>query len=81
MNIYDLEQSIMKCWNITDDIDDVYKFIADDPFFEGIDAKHADKISNLLLGLHSLYELKFNAAWKDFEKVCSELHQLRNKQQ
>jgi hypothetical protein len=77
--ITDLEQSIMKCWSVVDDIDEVYKFIGDDEFFQGIDPKHADKIANLLLGLNSLYEVKFNSMWNDFEAVCREHHQ-RGKQ-
>ena len=57
---FDLEQEIMSCWNITTDLDVVYQ------------AEHLydnqDKMQNVLLGLMSLYELKFAKLWNTFEE-------------
>lgn len=62
---FDLEQHIMKCWNITDDIDVLLKAVCDD----GIDT---DKIANILLGMKQLYEFKFNALFDSFEDLVKE---------
>jgi len=53
-DIFDLEQSIMKCWNVVDDIDLVYKNVMDRqrPFTE-------DELANILLGMKQLYHLRF----------------------
>lgn len=76
--IFDLEQQIMNCWSVVDDIDMMYKHFGDDPRFAQIDAKHHDEIMNLVLGLKSLYQLKFDVMWGTFEQVCKEYHQYRN---
>jgi hypothetical protein len=76
--IFDLEQRIMKCWNVVDDLDDLYYYFGDDPFFKDMDAKHRDKICNLLLGMKEMYQIKFQKCIFDFEDVCKEYHS-RNK--
>jgi len=73
-NIFDLEQSIMRCWNIADDIDLLYRNIGDSSEFEDMDPKHKDKIMNILLGMNQLYEMKFNDCWQEFEAVAHEYH-------
>ena len=72
--IFDLEQRIMNCWNVVDDINDVYNYIGDNEFFTGMDAKHQDKILNLLLGMKEMYALKFENCFADFEVVTREYH-------
>ena len=56
---FDLEQEIMSCWNITTDLDVVYhaEHLYDDE----------NAMQNALLGLMSLYELKFAKLWDTFE--------------
>ena len=56
---FDLEQEIMSCWNITTDLDVVYhaEHLYDDE----------NAMQNALLGLMSLYELKFAKLWATFE--------------
>lgn len=73
--IFDLEQEILDCWRVVDDINDIYKFVGDDSFFEGMDPKHTDKIMNLMLGLTELYSVKFDRTFRTFETVCREYHQ------
>jgi hypothetical protein len=76
-NLFDLEQKIMQCWNVTDDIDMLYQYFGDDPFFKGMDPKHADEIMNCMLGLHHLYKVKFEQMWHTFEEVVGEYHTYR----
>lgn len=75
--IFDLEQQIMECWGVVDDLDLLYYHLGDDPKFAGLDAKAEDEMMNLLLGLKSIYQLKFDRMWKNFEEVCRIYHQNR----
>ena len=72
--IFDLEQQIMQCWNVVDDIKLVYHHFGDNPRFEGLDPKAEDELMNLLLGLESMYQLKFDTLFRTFEDVCREYH-------
>lgn len=76
--IFDLEQAIMNCWNMVDDTRMLNEYITDHEDFEGMDADHADKIGNLLLGTETMYQLKFQNTFELFEDVCREYHR-RNK--
>lgn len=73
-SIFDLEQQILKCWNITDDLDMLYKHFGDSPKFSGLSAEAEDEMLNLLLGFKATYDLRFEQMWKTFEKVCREYH-------
>lgn len=75
--IFALEQRIMNCWNVVDDINDVYHYIGDNEFFTDMDAKHSDKILNLLLGMRELYAVKFEKCFSDFEEVVTLYHSNR----
>lgn len=57
---FELEQAIMGCWNVTDDIDLIYAAVMNRDMSE-------DDIANLLLGLKSLYQLKFERLFETFE--------------
>jgi len=55
---FDLEQNIMQCWNITDDIQlllDMY------------DEMDEDQMMNYLIGLKQMYQMKFERLWNNFE--------------
>jgi uncharacterized protein YfkK (UPF0435 family) len=58
---FDLEQQIMTCWQITEDL----KVLN-----EGVLEKDltTDEISNILMGLTNLYELKFQKLFEYFEQ-------------
>lgn len=62
---FDLEQSILDCWKVTDEIELIR---------EGIDEKGltAMEVSNILLGMKHLYELKFNRCFNQFEQFLKE---------
>lgn len=62
---FDLEQNIMKCWNVTEDIHLIYENVMEKEMTQ-------DEIANALLGMHQLYEMKFNKLWDNFEKLIEE---------
>lgn len=72
-DIFDFEQQIMECWNVTKDIDTVYRSLYEQPVIDN------DQFGNAMLGLHTLYEMKFNELWNQFEKLVKEYHESRNK--
>lgn len=72
--ICDLEQQIMSCWNVVDDIDTLYEYVGDNEFFTGMDAKHTDKILNILLGMKSMYDVKFDKMFNKFEETTKDFH-------
>lgn len=63
---FDLEQQIMKCWSITEDIENLY--YASETMTE-------DELQNYLLGLKAIYEVKFNKLWNTFEE-CTHTRQI-----
>lgn len=62
---FDLEQNIMKCWNVTDDIYLLYEGVMDKDMTQ-------DEIANALLGMHQMYELKFDKLWENFEQLIKD---------
>ena len=69
---FDLEAQIQKCWQITDEIEDLYKLVGDSPDFAGIPARVEDELMNYLLGMKTIYERKFDYLWTMFEKMVDE---------
>ena len=63
-NRFDLEQQILDLWKITDDLELVYQRVMD----RGMTT---DEVANVLLGLVSLYNLKFDRCWETFENCVS----------
>jgi hypothetical protein len=64
---FDLEQAILDCWGITDDLDVLFEAIMD----KDLDA---DKTANIILGLKDLYHLKFEKTFNLFEEMIREDH-------
>ena len=59
---FDLEQHIMKCWNVTEDINLLnYNVLEKD--------MSRDEISNFLLGLKTIYECKFEDLFDAFSEL------------
>ena len=65
---FDFEQQIMSCWNVTSDIKTVTEYLLDAP----LEANREDKIANMLLGIESLYEAKFDKLFRQFETLVHE---------
>jgi hypothetical protein len=53
---FDLEQQIMQCWNIVDDLDYLGEML------------ETDDTQNLLIGLKALYQAKFEKLFDTFER-------------
>lgn len=55
---FDLEQNIMQCWNVTDDIQ---------LYLDMYDNMDEDQRMNYLIGLKQMYQMKFERLWNGFE--------------
>ena len=62
---FDLEQEMMNCRRVTDDIDSVAHFVGQ----MNIDAKDQDALLNMLLGMKQLYDVKFQVMFETFEEL------------
>jgi hypothetical protein len=56
---FDLEQNIMQCWNVTDDIQ---------LMLDHWDKLDEDQCMNYLIGLKQMYQMKFERCWDSFEQ-------------
>ena len=71
MDIFDLEQEIMKAWNVVEDLKDTVDFL----HTWQLDALNPeDKRDNLLLGMAAVYQMRFERLWECFEDVAKEYH-------
>lgn len=77
MKIFDLEQELLECWRVIEDIDVVTKYFIDSPQWEGMDPKLADALMNKYFSIKELYDLKFQSMWLKFEEVSKEFYQYR----
>lgn len=55
---FDLEQQILKCWDITQDLYTLAERY-----------EHDDELSNFILGIKNVYELRHDKLWEIFEEV------------
>lgn len=60
---FDLEQQILDCWKVCDDITTVLRIS---------ESEDIDRIQNALLGLKEIYHQKFDDMWDTFETLISE---------
>ena len=70
--IFDLEQEIMKAWHVVDDIQLLNENVMETDM-------STDDIANALLGLASIYNMRFQKVFNMFEDLCKEYHTMRNK--
>lgn len=63
--LYELEQQILDCWGICEDLDILFEAVLDKEL-------DVDKVSNILLGMKELYHLKFEKCFNTYEKVLHE---------
>lgn len=61
-NRFDLEQEIMDCWHVTDDID----ILAEHVLERNLDV---DTITNALIGMKTIYQMKFERLFETFETL------------
>jgi hypothetical protein len=66
-----LEQDILKCWNIVDDVKDILA-----------DLRHgalsAEDATQALEAYAAVYQNRFDRTWRRYETVCQGLHELRH---
>ena len=62
---FDFEQQIMSCWNVTTDLKDLNEGVLESDLSK-------DQISNALMGIEQLYELRFNKLFQQFETLVRE---------
>ena len=60
---FDLEQLILKNWEVVTEIKHLRELISDGKPTQ-------DQLENYLLGLETIYEVKFNKLWDCFEELC-----------
>jgi hypothetical protein len=65
--MYDLEQRIMECWQLVDDVNLLYEQVMDKDLH-----KDQDKLANALLGLHTVYGIKFEKAFETYEEALKQ---------
>ena len=61
-NRYDVEQSLMSCWAVIDDIKLLSEAVLDGKM-------NTDEVANYLIGLHSVYGLKFQSCFDQFSEL------------
>lgn len=63
-HMQDLEEKIMNCWNVVDDI-------------EALSADRRikdDRVMNVLIGMAELYQVKFENLWNTYEVALREYY-------
>jgi hypothetical protein len=60
---FDLEQDIMNCWSVVEDIKELNRCMLDRRKMT------EDEISNYLLGLETIYQVKFERLFETFDMV------------
>ena len=65
---FDFEQDILSCWGIVNELDLVINLIEKNK----LSAENEDEIMNILIGLKSIYEAKFNNLFNKFEQLIKE---------
>ena len=69
-NKYNLEQEIMSCWNVVDDLELLYDNIVNNTsckFDMPADTEH--RLGSIVLGLKELYQMRFERTFSTFERV------------
>lgn len=64
MRLYELEQPIMDCWRVCNDLETVFKQVGD-----GEREPTHDEMMNTLMGMQQLYEWKFEQLFFMYEQV------------
>jgi len=73
-DIFNLEQDIMQCWNVVDDLKTITEYFVESPQWQDMDPKLCDALMNKYLGLKEVYDVRFEKLWKTFEDVAKEHH-------
>jgi uncharacterized protein YfkK (UPF0435 family) len=63
---FELEQKILGTWNITEELKVINRGVLDHGW-------SSDQISNALIGLAEIYDIKFQETFAEFENVLREM--------
>ena len=63
---FDLEQGIMQCWSITEDIELLRNTVCNAGVID------ADQVDNFLLGLKTIYDIKFEKLFETYSQLIKE---------
>jgi len=66
---FDLEQQIMECWNIVEDIDVTTSHFVDNPKWAHIPPDVCDALMNKYFAIKELYEIRFERLWETFSEL------------
>lgn len=66
MTRFDLEQQILNCWNMVEDVKALNAHLMDHREMT------QDEISNYLLGLETIYNVKFEQLFSMYERMVEE---------
>ena len=68
--IFDLEQAILRCWNITDDIGEI---------LDDLESGHMEmhEAAEALRAYQKVYQRRFQRCFGQFEDFCGEVRDLR----
>lgn len=64
---FDLEQQIMECWNVAEDIENLRWAMLDSK-----GGMSEDDVDNYLLGMKTMYHIKFEKLFDTFEKLIQQ---------
>jgi hypothetical protein len=64
--LQELEQHIMDCWSVCNDLETVFRQIGD-----GDTDPSPDELMNTLMGMQQLYQWKFNQMFNKYEEMFS----------
>ena len=67
----DLEQHIMECWQLVDDVHLLYEQVMNKDLH-----KDQDRLANALLGLYTIYGMKFGLAFDTYEEALEHHYNL-----
>ena len=65
---FELEQQIMDCWHVVDDLKVVSESLVEDDL-------DPEKAANILIGMENLYQLKFDRMFRTFNKFQREYYE------
>jgi flagellar biosynthesis GTPase FlhF len=67
---FDLEQGILRCWNMVEDLDDVIEMVRTDYTNQAVVISALEAVKNMA-------QLRFDRTWATYEEVCHGLHELK----
>lgn len=65
MTRFDLEQQIVDCWQVTNDLGALFEEVCETEWGK----LDQDMVSNILLGLQQLYDIRFKKLFSSFEAL------------